>query len=47
MFGDKKFRKYLVTTGSCSVIIIISTFIAINLVHVSDLVTIGNSSIVM
>ena len=47
MFGDKKFRTYLLIIGFFSVIITISNFLAIKMVHVSDFVTIGNSSIVM
>ena len=47
MFGEKKYRNWLFTTGSCSVIIIICSFVAINLVHVSDVVTIGNASIII
>ena len=47
MFSEKEYRKWLFLSGTLSVFIIITCFLAISLVHISDFVTIGNSSIII
>lgn len=47
MFGEKKHRIWLFLAALCNVVIIVCSFIAINLVHISDVITISNASIVI
>jgi drug/metabolite transporter (DMT)-like permease len=47
IFGDKINRKWLIMSAFFSVFVIISNIIAVQLIHVSDLITIGNSSIII